>query len=319
MPKISIVIPLYNKSKYVLHTIRSVISQNYHDLELLIIDNNSVDNGFNKAKQIIDNRIIFLQCEKQGPSSARNLGIECAKGEWILFLDADDLLETDYLEKQLVSAQANPDAGIIASFWQEFSDVDPTNKLLKRPAGYGRPNSILKDSTIAFAPWAVHAAIIKRSILTPEFYWNEELDQYLSEDTAFWFKLIMNYKVAYNKEAGALYRKFSLQPRDQYYNLEAWYNGINQVFKANLGYLKSKSLEATPGQCENLMRVYSDIAVLAFDKRSKEILEGSIKEADYWLKLYFIRQGKFKISLFIRRIFGCRLFLFLTYIRKKYR
>lgn len=88
---ISIVIPLYNKEENISRTIDSVLNLNYDNWELLIIDDGSTDNSASVVKSYIhDTRIKYFYKTNGGVSSARNLGIKISRGEWIIFLDADD-------------------------------------------------------------------------------------------------------------------------------------------------------------------------------------------------------------------------------------
>lgn len=96
--------PLYNCEKYIKHTVESVINQTYPNWELIIIDDASTDHSLQEAWHIAENdkRINILQfASNQGVSSARNAGLANATGDYIAFLDADDLWATEKLEKQL--------------------------------------------------------------------------------------------------------------------------------------------------------------------------------------------------------------------------
>lgn len=94
IPVISIIVPAYNASEYLGVCIESIISQSFEDFELIIIDDGSTDRSVAIATEykVIDNRIRVFQFENGGLSTARNRGIERAKGEYILFVDADDML-----------------------------------------------------------------------------------------------------------------------------------------------------------------------------------------------------------------------------------
>lgn len=98
-PFVSIIIPMYNAELYIKKTICSVINQTYKDFELLIIDDGSTDSSLIICKDLAlkDKRIIVLSKSNGGVSSARNYGIKNAKGEWILFVDSDDLINKDYI------------------------------------------------------------------------------------------------------------------------------------------------------------------------------------------------------------------------------
>lgn len=89
---ISVVIPLYNKEASIKQSLMSVLSQSCQDFEVVIVDDGSTDNSVAKVEEIQDSRIRLIRQENGGPSKARNTGVKNAKGEWILFLDADDEL-----------------------------------------------------------------------------------------------------------------------------------------------------------------------------------------------------------------------------------
>lgn len=95
--KYSVIIPLYNKEHFIASTIKSVLAQTYSDFEIIIIDDGSTDNSLAVAKTFCDKRIKIIEKENGGVSSARNLGISIAKGEYISFLDADDKWHQDFL------------------------------------------------------------------------------------------------------------------------------------------------------------------------------------------------------------------------------
>ena len=89
---ISVVIPLFNKEASIKQSLMSVLSQSYQDFEVVIVDDGSTDNSVSKVEEIQDSRIRLIRQENGGPSKARNTGVKNAKGDWILFLDADDEL-----------------------------------------------------------------------------------------------------------------------------------------------------------------------------------------------------------------------------------
>lgn len=100
--KVSIIIPLYNSEKYVKACVESVLSQSYRELELIIVDDGSIDGSLRIAKQLQskDNRILVYTKKNGGASSARNYGLLRASGEYLLFLDSDDMW---YDEEMLMS------------------------------------------------------------------------------------------------------------------------------------------------------------------------------------------------------------------------
>lgn len=105
---VSIILPAYNCEKYVSETINSVLEQTYQNFELIIINDGSTDGTVKKVKEFLkkDSRIRFFNNEKNlGVSLTRNKGISLANGEWIAFIDSDDLWEKDKLAKQIAFAK----------------------------------------------------------------------------------------------------------------------------------------------------------------------------------------------------------------------
>ena len=99
MPKISIIVPVYNTEKYLHCCVDSILAQTYTDFELLLIDDGSTDNSGDICNEYIskDSRVSVFHKQNGGVSSARNLGLDNAKGEWVAFIDSDDWIKTDYL------------------------------------------------------------------------------------------------------------------------------------------------------------------------------------------------------------------------------
>lgn len=101
IPKISIIIPVYNVEEYLKQCLDSVINQTFKDIEIIIVNDGSTDNSINIIEEYKerDSRIIFLNQENHGPGYARNSGLKIAKGEYILFIDSDDWIREDTLQE----------------------------------------------------------------------------------------------------------------------------------------------------------------------------------------------------------------------------
>ncbi|AWM12627.1 glycosyltransferase family 2 protein [Flavobacterium sp. NRK F10] len=115
MPKISIIIPLYNKGFIFQKTLESVLQQSFTDFELIVVNDGSDDNSVEILKSYHDSRIKLYHQDNQGVGTARNFGIEKATSELIAFLDADDYWLPDHLEEIYLLYQDFPDCGIYAS------------------------------------------------------------------------------------------------------------------------------------------------------------------------------------------------------------
>lgn len=99
MNKVSLIVPVYNTSKYLEKCINSLINQTLKDIEIIIINDGSTDNSEKIIKKFNDKRIKYIAKQNEGIGKTRNLGIEKATGEYLAFVDSDDYLSIDFCKK----------------------------------------------------------------------------------------------------------------------------------------------------------------------------------------------------------------------------
>jgi glycosyltransferase involved in cell wall biosynthesis len=143
MKKVSVVIPVYNAEKYVAATLRSVIGQTYENFEVLIIDDGSPDRSIEICQQFSDPRIKIIRQANRGLPGARNTGIRHAQGDYIAFLDADDLWVPTKLEKHVNHLNNSPNVGISFSYSAFIDDMG-------NPTGLNQIPRKLKNITPAY-------------------------------------------------------------------------------------------------------------------------------------------------------------------------
>jgi glycosyltransferase involved in cell wall biosynthesis len=126
VPLVTVVVPVYNAAAWVAETIRSVLAQTCdpHCLELVLVDDGSTDAGMAVAEEVLRRGRVpyrFVCLSNGGPSLARNAGWRLAQGEWVQFLDADDLLHPAKIAHQIATArQVPPDVAVLYSDWQHI-------------------------------------------------------------------------------------------------------------------------------------------------------------------------------------------------------
>lgn len=125
---ISVIIPCYNYGHLISETIRSVAAQTYPDWEIIVVDDGSADNTEEVMKPITaaEQRISYYRIENGGPSAARNFGLQHARGEYIQFLDADDLIQRRKFEEQANVFKSDPAVDIVYTSFRYF---DATGKV----------------------------------------------------------------------------------------------------------------------------------------------------------------------------------------------
>jgi glycosyltransferase involved in cell wall biosynthesis len=120
LPAVSIIIPTYNSERTIERTVNSCLTQTYKNIEVIVIDDGSTDQTGNILKSINDSRIRYYYFENSGRSSARNKGLKLAKGKYIQFLDSDDTIEIDKIEKAMTILDNNPNIDAVqcgTRFW----------------------------------------------------------------------------------------------------------------------------------------------------------------------------------------------------------
>lgn len=114
MARVSVVIPTYNYANYLLEAVQTVLDQSYDDFELLIVDDGSTDNTGEMTRPLLhDPRVRYVYQQNRGLAEARNVGIRTTEGEFVAFLDADDLWLERKLERQVEIMDSTPEVGLV--------------------------------------------------------------------------------------------------------------------------------------------------------------------------------------------------------------
>lgn len=194
---ISVVIPLYNKEKSILATIQSVVNQTYTDFELLIVDDGSTDKGASVAALYPDTRIRVIHKENGGVCSARNRGIQEAKGEYIALLDADDQWDMKYLEEQMRMVADYPGAAMWGINFAELSEGKLIRKLeTGLPDGYrGYVENYFQMQGRVSDLFCSSSVLIRKDVFDKVGMFDERIKY--AEDSDMWFRIIANYPVAF--------------------------------------------------------------------------------------------------------------------------
>lgn len=124
MTKVSVIIPTYNRAHFLAEAIQSVLDQTFTDFELIIVDDGSTDNTEDIVMKFKDPRIRYINQENSGVSAARNTGIKASDGEYIAFLDSDDIWLPQNLDFKVKLLDARPEIGLVCSdayFYDSYS------------------------------------------------------------------------------------------------------------------------------------------------------------------------------------------------------
>ncbi len=194
---ISIVIPLYNKEKSIYATLQSVCSQTYTDFEVIIVDDGSTDESAATAASYRDSRIRIICKENGGVCSARNRGIQEAKGEYIALLDGDDQWDKMYLEEQVKMIHDFPDAAMWGINFAELNNGKLIRKLeTGLPDGYrGYVENYFEMKGRVSDLFCSSSVVIRKEIFGKVGMFDERIKY--AEDTDMWWRIIATNKVAF--------------------------------------------------------------------------------------------------------------------------
>lgn len=184
--RISVVMPCYNAAPFVVEAVECVMGQSHGNVELIIVDDGSTDGSKAILQALAENhpqRIVLLHQDRRGPYPARNLGLKHAKGDLVSFLDADDYLSQDCLEK-LATALERQAADLAYCGWQNFGEGAPGSQ------PYVPPDYATMDTATEFlrsCPWPIHAALVRREAVEAIGGFSERC--FSSMDYDFWLRL----------------------------------------------------------------------------------------------------------------------------------
>lgn len=199
---ISIVIPLYNKEKYILRAIQSVLEQDFSDFELIIVDDGSTDNSLTVLKDVLDDRIRVIEQANQGVGSARNKGMIEANYKWIALLDADDAWHRHHLSELADIIKRYPDSGLISTRFLELDQDDELITNNESLISHIKPINYFLEASKKLN--IVHSSSV--AISKEVFYKIGGFsDKKIGEDLEYWAKVALSYPVAVSDKATSYY------------------------------------------------------------------------------------------------------------------
>lgn len=190
-PKVTVVIPVYNREKYVGDAIASILAQTFTDFELLVIDDGSTDGSQEVVRSYCDPRVRLVCNEiNQGIPKTRNTGIRLARGEYLAFLDSDDRACPKRLMKQVAFLDGHPDYVAVGA-WIEWIDEEgrPLGRIKRKPVS---PEEIAAQRL--FRSGLENSASMARTVVLRNYGHQEQYD--ICEDFDLWSRIAAQHKLA---------------------------------------------------------------------------------------------------------------------------
>jgi glycosyltransferase involved in cell wall biosynthesis len=269
--KISVIIPVYNGENTIRDTIASVLNQTFSALELIIIDDGSTDSTPDVIASISDPRVRAFSYTNSGQAASRNRGVSLAKGEYVSFIDADDLWTPEKLESQWQALQANPEAAVAYS-WTDCID---------ERGQFSRRGSYISASGDVYAKLLLVDFIESGSnplIRTDAFEAVGGFDESLpaAEDWDLWLRLAQRYRFVAVSASQIRYRQ----------SPTSW---SANVLKQEAGSLKviESAIARTPEPLNYLRRLS---LANVYKGLTFKILEGNLDRQQGWIAARLLRE-----------------------------
>lgn len=234
MAEVSIIVPIYNSEKNIESCLNSILGQSFADFELILVNDGSKDKSGEICKEYAgqDDRIVLIEQENAGVSVARNRGIDCAKGDYIVFIDSDDIIPKDYVENMLSAQKEFGDDYFVISAIELMSPNQAVSEqIFKYGVGgvcTGEKYDIIKIFSVSFlnAPW--NKLYLKKDLIKYKIRMKEGMS--IAEDLLF--------NVQYWKEAS--FKKFVVLNENRYGYVRTGQASLDNKF--NPTYYESHAL-----------------------------------------------------------------------------
>ena len=199
-PKVSIIIPTYNRAHYIGESVDSILAQTFKDYEIIVVDDGSTDNTREVLKKYGD-KVQYVYQNNAGPPAAMNTGVRKARGEYYLILGDDDALMPDMVERQVEVLDKNPDVAFVCS-GIHFVDADGEIYKTSRD-GRARERSF---KSLLFDNFVWHlTALVRRSVSEEMGHFDETL--LTTHDHDLWIRMAIKYRFEYTDLPLAKFRR----------------------------------------------------------------------------------------------------------------
>lgn len=200
---VSVVIPAYNAADWLKHTIGSVLNQSFHDFEVIIVDDGSTDSTYQVVGQYRDSRIRYVYQNNRGLAGARNTGLAYARGQYVAFLDADDLWAPTMLAETVAYLTAHETVAVVRTGW---SLVDADGRMLPTTPRWSPWINSVFERLVTDNTFIIIAALFRRECLDRVGFFDESLAT--NEDWHLWLRVARaGFGFGFIPSALAMYRR----------------------------------------------------------------------------------------------------------------
>lgn len=202
VPKISVVMPLFNKEDTLVTSVYSVLQQECRNFELIVVNDGSTDNSCELLGEIDDNRLKIISQSNKGVSSARNIGIQNSSGEYVAFIDADDLWDKGFLTEVMDVAEKFPECSVYCASYKILThdgrEIYPKIEYGSKNKAQGVFKNYFRSAINGAPPINSSCVMMKRKALEAIGGFPVGIES--GEDLLTWARLAVHFKIGYSKK-----------------------------------------------------------------------------------------------------------------------
>lgn len=281
MPKITVLLPVYNAAKHIENAVKSILNQTFKDFELLIINDGSIDKSVEIIKTFKDKRIQLIHNPANlGLIKTLNKGIDLTKGKYIARMDADDIAMPNRLEKQVAFLENNSEYALVGTQANFIFGDKLSNTLFSMETN----SEILPVLSLFSCPF-IHPSVMIKTAILKEFYYHEGFTA--AEDYELWTRILKKYPCANLSESMLQYRihdnNISTIQNDKQID------SVRRIYEANLKYIQMSYTEAD-----------LDIYLKISGSYQKDISLNDLKNIKIWLnkmQSFLLKEGNYKAEI----------------------
>jgi len=292
MPKISVIIPVYNAMAYLPETITTVLEQTYTDFEVVIVNDGSTDKIEEWIVQVSDPRIKLVSQANLGVSEARNNGIRKSQGEYLAFLDADDLWESTKLAKQVQVLDCHPKVGLVYT-WVAY--IDEQGNSTGRVVRNQQEEDVWQELTKLNLIECGSVAMVRRQCFEECGVFDSDFVGNFLEDWDMWLRIARTYPFKVVKEPLVYYRQIASSASRNWEAMAKSYQLVIEKTFANATWQELPLRNRSYGTA-NLVLAWKAIQSQTKDYKQASYFRHQALSHDLWL---FFSKEYFRLSIAI--------------------
>ena len=251
---VSVIIPVLNGGSWLREAVESCLNQSWPEVEVIVVDNGSTDGSLEVARAIGAENLLVTSCSTPGASAARNLGIDSCRGDYIQFLDADDVLHRDKIANQMRRLAHKPQGSVASGAWARFEHTLAEATFLREPVWRDlSPVDFLVTSWLGGGMIPVFAWLTPRLVVDEAGPWDESLS--LNDDGEYFTRIVLaGAGVVFCEGAKGYYRTAPLITLSQRRDRQAAESALRSASLSCRRLLRTESSVAAYRACATAMK-----------------------------------------------------------------